>query len=370
MNPRPNAQMSEEIKPFRVLCLDGGGMRGLYTGAVLNTLALRFSPKEPLDIGKGFDIIAGTSTGGILACALAAGVPLDKVLDLYRKEGPAIFTCPLPRYSLFKILWAAWNWRTPANKNDHLKKSIENILGSETIGQLYERRKIGLCIPAVNLATHESRVFKTAHDPKRNADDDRQLAEVCLATSAAPIVLPIAGVPNPHTADQLSFFADGGLWANNPVLVGLVEALHISDPKRPIEIISIGTCPPPSGGALLPKEAKRGILGWNFGIKALELSMDAQASGHQFMAKFLAEHLRRCGRNVTLLRFDQSAPSSEQSNYLGLDSATQRACSTLIELGNSDALKLYGRALDPESEYNILEKIFKTMPVLSKQIKE
>jgi hypothetical protein len=139
----------------------------------------------------------------------------------------------------------------------------------------------------------------------------------------------------------------------------------ITDQDQSIEIISIGTCPPPSGGALLPEEAKRGVLGWNFGIKALELSMDAQASGHHFMAKFLVEHLRKCNRKVTLLRFEQSAPSSEQANYLGLDSASERACSTLFELGNSDALKLYGKAIDSGNEYNLLEKIFKSMPILT-----
>ena len=89
--------VQNEIKPFRVLSLDGGGMRGLYTASVLSTLAQRFSPSNQLDIGKGFNLIAGTSTGGILACALAAGVPIERVIDLYRNEGPAIFRDPVPK---------------------------------------------------------------------------------------------------------------------------------------------------------------------------------------------------------------------------------------------------------------------------------
>ncbi len=356
--------MPSAEQPFRVLCLDGGGMRGLYTASVLNTLAQRFGPEKHLDIGKGFDIIVGTSTGGMLACALAAGVPISRVSDIYRKDGPKIFASPMPRNFLMKLFWALASLRRAANGNEPLRASLAGIFGTETVGELYKRRGIGLCLPAVNLATHESRVFKTAHDPLRNADDKRAIVDICLATSAAPIILPIASVPNPHSADQLSHFADGGLWANNPVLIGLIEALHVAGENQPIEILSIGTCPPPSGGAILPAEAKRGLLGWNFGIKALELSMDSQASGHQFMAKFLVEHLRRCGRRVRLLRFDQSAPSSEQSNHLGLDSASERACSTLLELGNSDALKAYGKSIDTENEYTLIKNIFSNLPEL------
>src|SRR5215470_12284967 len=85
--------------PLRVLSLDGGGMRGTYTATYLDRVAATFAKRRriaALDIGAAFDLIVGTSTGGIIACALAAGIPLAKVVDLYQRHGPAIFHRPLP----------------------------------------------------------------------------------------------------------------------------------------------------------------------------------------------------------------------------------------------------------------------------------
>src|SRR5437868_2467493 len=72
-------------RPFRVLCLDGGGMRGIYTASYISHLAQGFSAKRgvgPLDVGSGFNLIVGTSTGAIIGCALAAGIPAERILRL------------------------------------------------------------------------------------------------------------------------------------------------------------------------------------------------------------------------------------------------------------------------------------------------
>lgn len=81
-------------RPFRVLSLDGGGMRGIYTAAFLSRLTDQFARLrgEPaLDLGRGFDLITGTSTGAIVGCALAIGRPISEVVALYREHGPKIF---------------------------------------------------------------------------------------------------------------------------------------------------------------------------------------------------------------------------------------------------------------------------------------
>ncbi|MER8779555.1 patatin-like phospholipase family protein [Mesorhizobium sp. M0977] len=81
-------------KPFRVLCLDGGGMRGIYTAAFLDRLLDQYRRKrevEHLDLGGGFDLIAGTSTGAIIACGAAIGRPMSDLVKLYRDWGGRIF---------------------------------------------------------------------------------------------------------------------------------------------------------------------------------------------------------------------------------------------------------------------------------------
>src|SRR5690242_10036315 len=91
--------MNDESIPFRVLSLDGGGMRGTYTATYLDQVSATFARRRnvaALDVGAAFDLIVGTSTGGIIACALAAGITLDKVVELYREHGPSIFSRPLP----------------------------------------------------------------------------------------------------------------------------------------------------------------------------------------------------------------------------------------------------------------------------------
>lgn len=355
--------MSDQ-KPYRVLSLDGGGIRGLYTAAVLNSLASRFNPGNQTDIGKGFDLIVGTSTGGILATAMAAGKPVSEIISLYRDKGPLIFKDPIPTNLFCKAVWGVKNFLKSANSNEQLNEELKKIFLDETVGELYSRRQIGLCLQSVNMATHKARVFKTGHNPMKIADDNRLLKDICLATSAAPIVLPIAGIPDPLTPGELSHFVDGGLWANNPILIALVEALTMSKPEQSIEILSIGTCPPPSGSAITCDEASRGIASWGFGIKALNVSMDAQASGNHFIATFLAAYLKSSGKSVDIIRLEQSPPSTEHAEFLSLDNPTPKACSTLIQLGNSDGLEIYGKAIGGNPLYSKLPAIFNYMPNL------
>jgi len=332
----------DQSKPFRVLSLDGGGMRGLYTATVLDTLARHFESRRglaTLDIGKGFDLIVGTSTGGILAAALAHGQPLKRVMDLYRVEGLKIFTDPMPdtaqRLKLFRWLWR--NKSKAANPNDHLRSVLESFFEDETMGQLYQRRQIGLCIPTVKAELQTTKVFKTPHISRFTVDANYRLVDVCMATSAAPIFLPMVDIADPKAHGQTFVYADGGLWANNPVLVGILEALEITaSSKRPIQVLSVSTCAAPEGELIKPGDENFGFMQWRAGTKIVSLSMNAQAAGCEYMARLFQERLREHGRDITVTRLRSSSLSADQMRWMRLDAASPEALRALSQLGSHD----------------------------------
>ena len=212
--------MKGKANRFRVLSIDGGGMRGLYTTSYLAALSKRYEATrgmDRLDIGQGFDLIAATSTGGIIGCCLAAGVALESVSDLYRRYGPRIFPVKLPRgLSIGLVSQTFLRRRYNAAGAAALQEALEGVLGELTVSAMWNDRGIALAIPAVEMSTHKAWVFKTPHlKNSRHRDDGYRLVDVCLAATAAPIYRSMAHLENPDT-DGGHVFVDGGLWANNP----------------------------------------------------------------------------------------------------------------------------------------------------------
>ncbi len=375
---------NDESKPFRVLSLDGGGMRGLYTAALLDTLIKRERGGQVVDAGKAFDLIVGTSTGGILAAGLAHGLPLSNIIDLYRQHGKNIFPNPTPVQNgnvglLGRIpsakAWGNWLWRregAASSGQAALRRALQAEFGDTTVEELYNSRGIGLCIPAVRMSTRKAWVFKTPHIPARahhhakNRDNKYKIADVCLATAAAPIILPLVAIDRPDDLGAYDVFADGGLWANNPALIGLIEALEITESKRDIQIVSVSTATPPSGKVIKKEEVNYPLSGsrsWQYGVGALETSLDAQSSGTQFMAKFLVPHLKA---NVQIIRLAYDAPSNEQALCVGIDKAAPEALTALVDMAKSDAENsVFGvDSKHSKEEIQILRQIIQSMPLI------
>lgn len=358
-------------KPFRVLTIDGGGMRGLYSAALLAKLnsiytSKRFtspSSEQMLDVGTGFDLIAGTSTGSILGAALASGVPISEVVDLYVRKGPEIFPSPMPspERKWARSIWAFKNRKHSSGNQLVLKRCLKSIFKEETLKQLFDRRGIGLCITAVRMVDEGSRVFKTPHNPDKVMDNGVKVFEACLASSAAPVFFPLAGLRG-GANQEVHFFADGGLWANNPVLIGLIEAVSLAKNGQPIHVISLGTCAQPSGQILSEKSSDRGISDWMFGVKTTSLSMNAQASAFQYMACMIAQILRdKCGTDITVFRIPQTAPSSEHIRLLQMDSPSDESLRLFRSMGEKDASDAHSRTHDTRSEARILAEAFSSM---------
>jgi uncharacterized protein len=215
---------------FRILSIDGGGIRGIFPAAVLAGLERDFTCGR--SIASCFDLVAGTSTGGILALGLGAGFTANDLLDLYHYRGCEVF--PPFAESPFGRL-RAWlrNKRHYARylyDRDALERLLTDQLGDRLLGE----SKFRLCIPAFEGRHSEVFVFKTPHHRDYKTDRFESMVNVGLATAAAPTYFR----PLVHGGYTL---VDGGIWANNPIMLGVIEALTCFDITREqIEVLSLG----------------------------------------------------------------------------------------------------------------------------------
>ena len=199
---------------FQILSLSGGGYRGLYTAAVL--AAIEKHSKQP--IGSFFEIIAGTSIGGIVALAAAFEVEMEKVVKVFETDGPTIFPQRPAGNFLKKCRNVICDFSRPPYSPEPLRKVLETLFGKNVkLGDA----KHPILLPAINLTQGTPQVFKTRHHENFVRDWQFDLVDIALATSAAPTFFPPARLAN-------SLYADGGLVANSPDLVAFHEATHFA----------------------------------------------------------------------------------------------------------------------------------------------
>jgi patatin-like phospholipase/acyl hydrolase len=249
---------------FRILSVDGGGIKGVFPASFLAAL----EEDLPSPISAYFDLIAGTSTGGIIALGLGLGLTAKQLLDFYVSEGPSIF----PPSSA-----AGWlrHWIAPKYSQEPLRTALNRAIGGKLLGDSSRR----LLVPSLNAATGEIYIYKTRHHEELRTDWKVPAVEVALATSAAPSYFPV------HASITNIPFIDGGIWANNPTGLAAVEAVTLLA-QRPenVRILSLGCtyCPVD----LRPRFA--GKLGW--ARKALEAAMSGQEGGSLGTACMIVGH--------------------------------------------------------------------------------
>lgn len=298
---------------FQILSLSGGGFLGLYTAAVLASLEERSG--QPL--AQRFDLIAGTSIGGIIALGLAAQTPASQILASMEKNGPDIFSeRPPPQTFAGKALNLMSNALGSKYESAPLRKIISEIADDDLkIGDLKSR----VIVPAVNLTKGRPQVFKTAHHPTFERDHRLSVVDVALATSAAPTYLPLHSISG-------ELFADGGLYANAPDLLALHEAEHFLDQQRSeIHILSIGTTTS-SFSFSNSIDRRMGWLNWLTDERLPSVMIATQQMNSDAMLKHVL--------GERYLRIDH-LQSREQERFLGLDVASPGAIGDLKGLAEA-----------------------------------
>jgi len=215
-------------RPFRILSVDGGGIKGMFPASFL--AALEEVRCEGRSVGDHFDLIAGTSTGGIIALGLASGMCASEIKRIYEDHGEAIFP-PIRGYfrGMRRALRFVSNIGRYTYDREPLAAALKDVFGDRLLGETTRR----LCVPSFEGRYGEVVVFKTPHHPDFKKDWKEKIVDVALATSAAPSFFKTY-------ESGREVYADGGVWANNPVMIGLVEALASYDLDRGnIEILSI-----------------------------------------------------------------------------------------------------------------------------------
>jgi len=283
----------------KILTIDGGGIKGVFPASFLASV----EEKVDGNISEYFDLIVGTSTGGIIALALGLGFSAKEIQEFYEKYGTEIFKGN--RFLKFFQKFVSTKYT-----NKGLKKALEETFGSRKLGESRNR----LVIPSFNLETGEVYVYKTAHHTRFQRDYEESVVHIALATSAAPTFFPV------HLTSSGIPLVDGGLWANNPMGMAAVEALGVLEWSRDsVKILSIGCTT-----EVFKSRRNGGQLPW--APKIADVFMASQSSASLGTAQLLI------GR-TNVKRINPVMPSGKY----GLD--TVKEMKSLKGLGVSEARK-------------------------------
>lgn len=257
---------------MRILAVDGGGVRGVLPAVWL----ARLERRSGRPAAHGCDLLAGTSTGSLLAFGLAAGIPARDLVALYRDRAAEVFP-PLPARLPGRLLRTLWlGLSQPRYPARGLRRVLSEVFGDALLLRDLPVRTMAV---AYDVEAGQPVVFKSWHPAHRTL----RVVDVCRASAAAPGYLPgavVAGMP----------LIDGGVAANNPSAAALVEGVRLLRARGTtgalsrVSLLSLGT-----GTAHRPRTASD-LLEWGFlewAPRAVELLMDGQVEVADYLCRWL-----------------------------------------------------------------------------------
>lgn len=308
---------------FRVLSIDGGGVRGFLAASILANIEtyLNDATGHRTALGQRFDLISGTSAGGLIALGLGMGRTAGEVRDLFVRLVPAVFGNTNRR--------SAWSRpKRPRYHSHPLQRALLQFFGDATLADLVS----DVCVTSVSLIDAKPRMHKTDYLARNAGRLEERLVDVGLATTAAPTYLKA------HSSTFSANLVDGGLAANNPSMVALVDALQFewkskrgterplltSEPDTGMVLISVGTGQP----GPLPYKYERLVNGgwcdWVLPIFEVVQLSQAQLVHHQ--TKFLlGERYLRIDPILNVpVKLDDAKRFQELRNKADIDDTSER----------------------------------------------
>lgn len=270
----------------RILSIDGGGIRGVFPISFLAEIESALCLES---VGKYFDLIAGTSVGGIIALRLGLGLTAKEMADFFIRHGPGIFPHHVIPTSTLRLLWGHERY-----KPDRLRDALQEVFGVNTLAD----SRVRLLIPSFDATQADIHIFKTAHHERLSMDYRLTAVEVAMATAAAPTYFPAYDLKHCIT------LVDGGIWANNPIAFAVVEGVTLLGWQgSEIDVLSIGC----TEDTIDFKQKGHGGLFWV--RRAIEAAMRGQSRSAIGMARHLTgrdrglENIVRVNPSVAANRF-------------------------------------------------------------------
>jgi patatin-like phospholipase/acyl hydrolase len=343
-------------KLIRILSIDGGGIRGILPGKILVALEEKLQKKDnnpDARVADYFDLIAGTSTGGILTCILLCPSETDstkskysaaQAVELYIKNGTSIFSVPA---------WKKFQSFDGIRDEKYGSENIETVL-NQYLHHLRLSQLIKPClITAYDVKRSKPTFFRQHRAANRAADGnqayDFYLRDVARATSAAPTYFEVAMA---NSLSGVSYpLIDGGVFANNPALCAFAEATQYFSQDtdkltaQEMFIFSIGTASS-SKSYEYDKVKNWGVIEW---IKpVLDIMMDGVSKTIDYQLMQIYEAIGRSRQYVRINPVLNEAKSD-------MDDASPANLKALVADGIENAEK-YDEVLDRVVEMLIANK--------------
>jgi patatin-like phospholipase/acyl hydrolase len=330
--------LSMSNKKFKLLSIDGGGIKGVFPAYYLTLIEEELKNRNDgkTQIKDHFDLITGTSTGGIIALALSFGVPAKEIYDLYIGNADKIFGHK-------KSFWFGQIFNSAHDRN-YLEKLVRKIFRRYYNGKdpVLNDCKTHVAIPIYDLVKGNPSVLKSPYHPNFKRDLHIPVYKAAMATSAAPTYF------DPYSSEYQDLDGiyktfnnkvDGGIMANNPTLIGLIEALKAFGRElKDLEILSLGT------GDNIYTESdtsrkKWGLYYWmakNGKKRLIDMFMQSQSQLVENYVSLLYQGIDKTERENPNFVYDRVNVKLNENNHIEMDEKRYKKIKSFAELAMSE----------------------------------